>query len=305
MNGQNSSRRDFLKLVAGVSAGALAGCKPRTTEPLYKISLAQWSLNRHFWSDRLDRRDFARISKQEFGVDAIEYVNQFYFDTLNDELVKDLKDRSESEGVKNLLIMCDREGMLGHPDETERAKSVANHHRWADAAHALGCHSIRVNAFSEGTFEDQMKYAADGLNQLSAYCAPLGLDVIVENHGGLSSHGGWLAGVMKLTDNPRVGTLPDFGNFIINRETGESYDVYKGTAELMPYAKGVSGKTFNFDEEGNETSWDYRRLMQIVVDSGFRGYVDIEYEGENPDEFAGIRKTKALLERLRDELSAG
>ena len=227
----------------------------------FKISLAQWSLNRAFFAGDLDVLDFARIAREKFGIGAIEYVNQFYFKTLSDALVADLRQRVEDQGVESLLIMIDGEGALGDPDSAARRKAVENHHRWADAAHALGCHSIRVNASSSGSWDDQMKLAADGLNQLAGYCEKLGLNVLVENHGGLSSNAEWLTGVMKLADNPRVGTLPDFGNFVIDKETGESYDRYKGMAELMPFAKAVSAKSFEFDEDGNETTMDYARIM--------------------------------------------
>lgn len=265
----------------------------------FKISLAQWSLNRAFFAGDIDVLDFARIAREKFGIEAIEYVNQFYFKTLNDSLVADLRQRAEDQGVKSLLIMIDGEGALGDPNDMARRAAVENHHRWADAAKALGCHSIRVNASSAGSWNEQMKLAADGLNQLAGYCEKLGLNVLVENHGGLSSNAEWLTGVMKLADNPHVGTLPDFGNFIIDRETGERYDRYKGMAELMPYAKAVSAKSYGFDDEGNETSMDYARILKIVTDAGYNGWVGIEYEGDDHSEEEGIQLTLQLLERVR------
>ncbi|MEC8988003.1 MAG: TIM barrel protein, partial [Verrucomicrobiota bacterium] len=182
-------------------------------------------------------------------------------------------------------------------------KAVQNHHKWADAAKFLGCHSIRVNAATtgNGSFEEKQKLAADGLRSLSEYGAKHDLNVIVENHGGLSSNGAWLAGVMKIVDLPNCGTLPDFGNFNIGG--GKMYDRYKGVAELMPFAKAVSAKSHDFDAEGNEEHTDYRRMMRIVLDAGYRGYVGIEYEGGKVDADKGINLTKALLERVRDELS--
>lgn len=301
----DKTRRQFLK-TSGLAASFAA--LPLLSQSIlaankgelpYKISLAQFSLHRAFRSGKEDPVDFARISKNVFGIDAIEYVNQFYFDTLNDKLVAELKTRSQGEGVRNLLIMCDHEGALGDPDKELRKIAVQNHYRWADAAHALGCHSIRVNAQSAGNWDEQMKFAADGLNQLSEYCEKLDLNVIVENHGGFSSNGRWLSGVMKLADNPRVGTLPDFGNFITNRETGETYDKYKGVEELMPYAKAVSAKAYNFNEKGEEPDIDFYRMMKMVVDAGYSGYVGIEYEGKDDDEVKGIKLTQRLLEKVR------
>ena len=300
------NRRQFItqSAVAGAALASpsfsnkvLAGDRP-----LYKISLAQWSLNRAFFGGDLDVLDFARIAREKFGIGAIEYVNQFYFKTLNDSLVADLRQRAEDQGVESLLIMIDGEGKLGNPDKAARMQAVENHHRWADAAHALGCHSIRVNASSAGSWDEQMKLAADGLNQLAGYCEKLGLGVLVENHGGLSSNAEWLTGVMKLADNPHVGTLPDFGNFIIDRETGESYDRYRGMAELMPFAKAVSAKSYGFDESGNETTIDYARVLKIVTDAGYNGWVGIEYEGDDHSEEEGIQLTRQLLERVRQQL---
>jgi sugar phosphate isomerase/epimerase len=197
--------------------------------------------------------------------------------------------------------MCDGEGRLGDPDENARTRAVQNHHRWVDAAKFLGCHSIRVNAASAGSYDEQMKLAADGLASLTDYGASSGLNVIVENHGGLSSNGAWLAGVMKLVDNPRCGTLPDFGNF--NLGGGKSYDRYQGVQELMPFAKAVSAKSHVFDEDGNETRTDYRKMMKIVLDANYHGFVGIEFEGGGSEQ-DGILATKALLEKVREEFSA-
>jgi sugar phosphate isomerase/epimerase len=193
--------------------------------------------------------------------------------------------------------MCDNEGYLGDPDDAKRTKAVENHHKWVDAAKFLGCHSIRVNAHSEGPREEQAKLATDGLRRLAEYGASHDIGVIVENHGGLSSDGAWLAGVIKAVDLPNCGTLPDFGNF-------GDYDRYKGVRELMPYAKGVSAKSHEFDEQGNEVRTDYSKMMKIVLDAGYHGYVGIEWEGEKPeDEKKGVMLTKRLLERVRDQLS--
>ena len=300
------SRRQFIASSAVTGAAlanpylsrqVLAGEKP-----LFKISLAQWSLHKSIFDGVHDPVDFAKIARGKFGIEAIEYVNQFYFDTLNDKLVKTLRERADGEGVISNLIMVDGEGDLGAPDKDVRRQAVENHYRWADAAHVLGCQSIRVNARSTGSWDEQMKLAADGLRDLANHCEKLDLSVLVENHGGLSSNAQWLTGVMKLADHEGVGTLPDFGNFIIDRETGESYDRYLGTAELMPFAKAVSAKTYDFDEEGKETTIDYLRMMAVVVNAGYSDWVGIEYEGETLPEEEGILKTMHLLERVRMQL---
>jgi sugar phosphate isomerase/epimerase len=215
-----------------------------------------------------------------------------------------MKQRAADEGVKSLLIMVDGEGNLGDPDAAARSKAIENHHKWVDAAKFLGCHSIRVNAASSGSYQEQQQLAADGLRRLSEYAKPMGLNVIVENNGGLSSNGAWLAGVIKGVGMENCGTLPDFGNFFIKRGPNpEEYDRYLGVEELMPYAKAVSAKTHDFDDAGNEIHTDYEKMMRIVVDQfGYSGYVGIEYEGDKLSEMEGIRKSKELLERVAAKL---
>ena len=278
----------------------------------FEISLAQWSLHRSLYSGELDHLDFAKISKENFGIDAIEYVNSFFFEKAEDKsYLKEMKNRADDYGVKSLLIMCDNEGSLGDPDNQKRQKAVENHYKWHEAAKYLGCHSIRVNAYlteslhglevgdytKTGSYENQVSLAADGLRKLTEFGANLGINTIVENHGGLSSDGAWLASVMKAVDHPMCGTLPDFGNFRI--EGDRWYDRYKGVKELMPYAKAVSAKSHDFDSNGNETQTDFFRMMDIVIDAGYSGYVGIEYEGSGMDEMSGIKATKDLLERVK------
>lgn len=294
-------------LVASASVAGLGGCATAgsASRPWFEISLAEWSLHRMIRNERkLTNLDFPRVARRDFDISAVEYVNQFFMDKARDEAyLRELKLVCDSEGIRSLLIMCDGEGNLGDPSTERRAEAVLNHHKWADAARFLGCHSIRVNAATgnTGSFDEQQKRAADGLARLGEYCATLGLNAIVENHGGLSSHGGWLAGVMRMVNKTNVGTLPDFGNFAINRQTNEQYDRYQGTMELMPFAKGVSAKSYDFDEVGEEKTIDFRRMLRIVKEAGYRGYIGVEYEGDGLSEYDGIRATKKLLETVRTE----
>jgi len=211
-----------------------------------------------------------------------------------------MKMRADDLGIESLLIMCDNEGSLGNPDPTSRTKAIENHYKWAEAAKLLGCHSIRVNASSEGTYTNQIELAADGLRRLTEFGDSIGINTIVENHGGLSSNGKWLSEVMEKVNHPRVGTLPDFGNFRL--EGDEWYDRYKGVQELMLYAKAVSAKSHEFDLNGNEIKTDYYKMMKIVLESGYNGYVGIEYEGSNHTEIEGIRLTLDLLKKVRDSI---
>lgn len=311
-------RRGFLHGV--LAAGALLGAgvrpafadepapkgvprEPAAGEPLFRISLAQWSLHRALEKGELDTPGFVRAARADYGLDAVEYVNKFLKDRAGSaEKTAELAKICADGGVKSLLIMCDGEGRLGDPDAKARGAAIENHRKWLDMAKALGCRSIRVNAASEGSREEQTKLAADGLRRLADLGAAADLDVLVENHGGISSDGAWLAGVMRAAAHPRLGTLPDFGNFHLG--DGKWYDRYLGVEELMPFAKAVSAKSHAFDAEGNETGTDYRRMLRIVVGAGYRGHVGIEFEGGGISEREGVLATKRLLERVHGEIVA-
>src|SRR5215210_5986243 len=277
-------RREFLELsVRTAAALGLASCVPpgtlaSSTNPWFRISLAEWSFHKAIFAGQMSHLEFARVAKTDFGIEAVEYVNQFFKDKARDQAyLADMKRRAADAGVESRLIMIDGEGALGDADAAERTKAVENHYKWVEAAQFLGCFAIRVNAASSGTYDEQMDRAADGLQRLAQFGATHSIAVIVENHGGLSSNGQWLAGVIRKVNLPTSGTLPDFGNF--NLGNGQEYDRYKGVAELMPFAKAVSAKSHDFDAAGNETHTDYRRMMKIVADAKYRGYVGIEYEG--------------------------
>jgi len=269
----------------------------------FEISLAEWSFHRQLESNQMTNLDFPAKAKNEFDISVIEYVNSFFKDKAADTAyLNELLQRCKDNGVKNQLIMIDNEGMLADLDDKKRQEAVENHYKWIDAAKYLGCAMVRVNAFGEGNPEDVQQAAADGLNRLSEYAEKVGIQITVENHGGVTSNGEWLAGLMKLTNNKNVGTLPDLGNFCIRWEGSwsnckEMYDRYKGVTEIMPYAKGISAKTINFDANDNCVETDYARMLKIIKDAGFKGYMGIEYGGEQLSEDEGVRKTKELLLR--------
>ncbi len=303
INSNNSRRKFITSLSASLAASSLlSNADHHKKKQLFEISIAEWSLHKSLFGKKISNLDFPVVAKKEFKISAVEYVNQFFKDKATDKnYLNELKKICDNEGVKSLLIMCDGEGKLGDPDKNKRISSVNNHKRWIEAAKHLGCHSIRVNASSSGSYDDQQKFAADGLSRLSEFASTHGLNVIVENHGGLSSNGQWLSGVMKSVNMKNCGTLPDFGNFRIGG--GKTYDRYKGVKELMPFAKAVSAKSHDFDDNGNEIHTDYHKMMKIVIDAGYRGYVGVEYEGSKLSEYDGIKATKKLLESVREKLS--
>jgi len=293
-------RRAFLGAAAAAALAPAAARAFAAPDPPFRISLAEWSFHRAIAAGKLDARDFAPVAKRDFGIEAVEHVNTFFKDKAGDfAYLADMKKRADDAGVRSLLIMIDGEGELADADDERRRRAIENHFRWIAAAKFLGCHSIRVNAGGGGTREEQAARAAESLHRLGDMGETYGIDVIVENHGGASSNGAWLAGVMKAAAHRRVGTLPDFGNFRV--DANEEYDRYKGVAELMPFARAVSAKSYDFDERsGNETTIDYPRMVKIVLDAGYRGHLGIEYEGNRLSEPDGIRATQALLVRIRD-----
>ena len=293
------NRRTF---ISGLTASAALAMTPSCLSPspnkLFDISLAQWSLHRMLRAKKLDNLDFPKFTKETFDIHAVEYVNQFFKDKAKDKkYLAELRVRSTGIGVKNVLIMCDGEGHLGDPDEKKRAQTVENHKKWVEAARFLGCHSIRVNAHAKGSYEEQIKLAADGLTRLSNFAKDFGINVIVENHGGNSSNGKWLKSVMETVNLPNCGTLPDFGNF-------HKYDRYQGVTETMKFAKGVSAKSHDFNEKGEEIHTDYEKMLKIVLDAGYRGYIGVEYEGKKTGEVEGIKLTRDLLIRMRNKFSS-
>jgi sugar phosphate isomerase/epimerase len=271
----------------------------------FSYSLAQWSLHRALEDKTLDPLDFASKAK-ELGFTGIEYVSSFYAEKVLDTMyMAELKKRAEQNNIKSLIIMVDGEGDLAVMDEQKRNEAVENHYKWVDAAAFLGCHSIRVNLFGTGTETEMADASVLALKKLSVYGKQKNINIIVENHGGQSSHGIWLKSVISRVNMPNCGTLPDFGNFCLQRENNErwntpcikEYDRYKGIKELIPYAKGVSAKSYGFDASGNETTIDYALMAEIVKASDFQGFVGVEWEGNDISEEEGIKKTLELVKK--------
>ncbi|UII80392.1 sugar phosphate isomerase/epimerase [Flagellimonas sp. CMM7] len=320
----NMDRRKFMQTTAILSVPLLFGCNLPTSKK-QRLALSQWALHRAIFGNSkedyaqwekwlttdpdqvlkgtLDPLDFPSIAKNTYGFDAVEYVNTFFY-RKDEAYFKELKNRSDDVGVTNLLIMVDQEGMLGDPDPKKRKESVQRHKRWLSNAAILGCHSIRVNAHSSGTKEEQQSYVIESLTKLCNLAKPLNLDILIENHGGMSSEPNWLLDTIKKTNKPNLGTMVDFDNFKYSETkiwNGElTYDRYEGVALLLPYAKSVSAKSYAFDDSGLEKTIDFKRMVQLIKDSGFKNYISVEYEGEGEDSLSekdGILATKKLLEQ--------
>jgi sugar phosphate isomerase/epimerase len=294
-------------------------CRPKSSQPVketkaidWKISLAQWSLHKSLESGEINAFDFPLIASRDYNIQAVEYVNSFYKEVATDpNYWTELRKRTDSLGITNLLIMVDEEGDLGSADSDQRQKAVENHYKWVDAAAILGCHSIRVNAFGQGSKEEMKGFMIDALKKLGTYASDKGINVLIENHGLYSSDGRWVASLIETVNRPNVGTLPDFGNWCTSHKWGstqegkdcdKAYNRYQGVRALMPFAQGVSAKSYAFDAEGNETTIDYDKMLSIVKETGFSGYIGIEYEGSELTEAEGIKATKMLLEKTINEM---
>lgn len=312
------SRRSFIKeTILGTGALMMAPSfrLQGSSDPDIRISLAEWSFHRALETGKMDHLDFPARAKNEFGISVVEYVNGFFGGTKmnfkeaakNKAYLNEMLKKSQDAGVLNHLLMCDDEGPLSSTNEKERLESVENHKKWIEAAKILGCLTVRVNLHGEGNPEDRKKASIDSLSRLGEFANSMKVNVVVENHGSVTSNAEWLTDVMKKVSLNNVGTLPDFGNFCISHPWGtiqegcaDMYDIYKGIELLLPFAKGVSAKTYDFDSKGEQPLLDYKRLTGIVKASGFKGYIGIEYEGINQPEDEGVRNTLKLLKKYID-----
>ncbi|MEO1321891.1 MAG: TIM barrel protein [Pseudomonadota bacterium] len=302
---------------------------PGASEPRFKYSFAQYALHRKIgsggplWRRHAKRLHFAlteRFSdffqtplqplyfpefvRETFDIGAVEYVSTFYRGLGEDMAYwTEMKKRADGAGVESVLIMVDGEGAIGDPNTDVRKQTALNHRKWVDIAAFLGCHAIRVIAETDNAlpFEEQHKLVLDGLNQLADYSTKQNINLVIENKGGYSQHGAWLAELMHKANSPHIGTLPDFGNFTL--PDGTKYDGVKGVEELIPYAQGVSVKAFGFDAEGNENTLDFEGMMKVVIESDFRGFLGLEFEGSGMNEIDGTIATRALVDRLIEKYS--
>ena len=310
-----ATRRTFLKQTL-FGAGALMIAPSLDMKSFrdsgLKISLAEWSLHRALEAGKIDHLDFPSIAMKDYQISTVEYVNGFFggkkmdFKVAgkNSDYLRELLKRSKDAGVFNHLIMVDDEGPLALPDDKVRLQAVDDHKKWIEAAKFLGCLTVRVNLHGDGSPDAKKAASVDSLSRLGEFAKPMNINIVVENHGHESSNGAWVADVMKLVNKPNVGTLPDFGNFCLSQDWGSTqdectdyYDRYRGVKEMLPFAKGVSAKTYDFDSNGEQPKMDYKRLLDIVKASGFTGYIGVEFEGNTQPEEEGIRKTKLLLEK--------
>jgi len=269
----------------------------RSAAPKFRISLAQWSLHRAIQSRMITNLDFPRIAREQFGIEGLEFVNGLW-EAPTQDYIRRLKANMQKTGAQAVLLMVDGEGMMGHSERATRMKAALSHRKWVEIAAELGCHSIRTNMYPDKQpttppeIDEFVKRCSESFNNLCGYAAAFKINVIIENHGGISSNPDVVVQLMKAVNLPNFGTLPDFGNF------PKEIDRYEAVRKLMPFAKGVSFKCYDFGADGRETTLDLDRMMKIVFEAGYHDWVGIEYEGNRLTEFEGIQAAKRALERL-------
>lgn len=331
MNDAPLSRRRFVQSAGAVAALGATGAwriAIGQDEPLFRISLAHWSYHKAIFGDSrsnwtwfiktlhsdpdgvllgpMDPRDLA-VRAREHGIEAVDYSNTLFFGHASDRpYLAEMKRRAEGEGVSAQLITCGELGRLGAADPDKRRQAVENHKPWLEAAAYLGCHSIRADAYGDGTYLEQLERTSEGVHALCEKADEIGLDVLLENHGESSNNGAWLAMVIETVNHPRLGVLADFGNWFLggwNNDPPRWYDRYQGLRDIAPYTRSVSAKSHGFDEDGQELQTDFAEAMRILLEAGFRGYASVEFEGDHMSEDEGVAATKRLLEAVREELS--
>ncbi len=292
-------RRHFLQagLAAGLAPLVPASSAAQAPARKFRVSLAQWSLHKAIQSRLITNLDFPRIAREQFGIEGLEFVNALW-EAPTHGYVQRLKDNMRKTGTQAVLIMCDNEGFLGSPDKAARLQAADNHRQWVDIAAELGCHSIRTNMYpgqrqpsTPAEIDAFLGHCAESFARLCEYARARQVHVIIENHGGISSNPDVVARLMKSANLANLGTLPDFGNF--PKET----DRYEAVRKMMPFAKGVSFKCYDFTPDARETTIDMDRMMKIVFDAGYKDWVGIEYEGQRMTEFEGIQAARRCLER--------
>jgi L-ribulose-5-phosphate 3-epimerase len=312
------SRRDLLGGAAAAAMAAfLTGTHSTHAAPASdEISLAAWSLVRSFRNGKWKLVDLPRICRENLGIGALEFVNQFFENPVL-QYLQTVKRAGKQYEVKFVRIMVDGEGEMAAVEKKDRLASARAHRKWVDIAYELGCADIRCN-MRGGTPDwkndkDLVKRAAEAFNDLLEYARPANIDILIENHGGASSDPDTLVAVMKAVNNPHFGTLPDYGNVNLGD------DRYEVMRKILPYAKGVSVKAA-WTADGNNVFGDLEKLIKITQESGFHGFWGIESSynllrgqprpGERPaapppappeqvwaDELKGVQMTKAVLER--------
>ena len=328
-------RRNFIQTTIAASLGIpLMGSNLISDSLLndqnIKISLQCYSFASSLFTKKMNIIDFPKIVREDFNIDAAEYWNRPMVEKRRDSnFIRELNKRTNDYGLENTFMLVDlinfqtgESKSLCSRDKIERNFAIEEHKEWIEFSKAIGCKGIRVNLWSDNMTRSEVKsISQDSLGELLEFSNKINMSIVIENHGGYTSDAKWLIDLIKSINHPKLGTLPDFGtrNFCIKRapktESGifgsqcvDQYDKYKGVKEMLPYAKGISAKSHTFNNDGEEMSTDYKKMINLIKASGFNDYIAIEYEGAIMALYAkgnskflssheGILATKKLIEK--------
>jgi L-ribulose-5-phosphate 3-epimerase len=284
----NISRRNFFEKSVALGGAALAApslLKSELMEPTPRmikddISLAQWALVDEVKSGKWKTVDFAKIAKNDFGLNGIEFVNTL-FEVTTEGYLRRLKKNAADNGVTMVLIMVDDEGDGCSATKEERRQFEINHRKWIDAAAYLGCKAIRTNCRGpQGVSkEEALKYSIETYQMMMEYAVPAKISVLIENHGGISNDAGWMVSLMKEVNNLYFGTYPDW------RAPADNFDNVDYLLKMLPYAGGMSYRNQPTEELT-------AKMIRLAKDSGYRGWYGIESSGREE-----IKKGIALLRK--------
>ncbi|MDP9380017.1 MAG: sugar phosphate isomerase/epimerase [Chloroflexota bacterium] len=264
-----------------------------------QLAVSSWSLRSHInnepsWTGRpVGARDFPvyefpRYVKETFGVDAVE-VCEIHIPRPDAARLDQLKESLQSSDVRVVNVPIDV-GDISQPDATKREHDLKLIEFWLDVAAYLGSPAARVNSGS-GNLES----AIESYQRLARYGEQVGVRLVLENHGGLSADLGNIQRMLESVPS-NFGTSPDFGNFPEEKR-------YDGLALMVPRAAVVHAKTYDFNAAGEFHNFDFARCLSIVRDSGFDGYLSVEFEGKG-DQPQGVRQTIDLIRRLEPSVQA-
>lgn len=269
------TRRSFIKKTAILGAAgvlspaiiknSMAIATPRMSYD--DISLAQWALVDEIRAGKWKNLDFPKISREDFGLNGIEFVNTL-FEVPTNSYLNQLRKNADDHGVSMVLIMVDAEGDGCEPTAALRKQFDINHRKWIDIAHYLGCHAIRTNCRGPKDVDkkEALKWAAESYNMLLEYSQQAKISVVIENHGGVSNDPDWMVELMQEVNNLYFGTYPDW------RRPSDDFDNLDYLKKMLPWAGGMSYRNQPTEELT-------AKMISLCKDSGYKGWYGIESSG--------------------------
>lgn len=258
------------------------------------LSCETYSLRSYFGSKEITYLTVPKLLKQ-MGIPGVTY-NDIWMESWDNAYLDRIKRACREAGVKITGLIC--EGNLATQDEAKWEEQIRTDEKKMRAAAYLGAPIVRLNI---GGLGDEKLDATIGVQRVIAafkrllpLAKELNVKMTIENHGGVSKKADWILEIIKGTDPKWVGACLDFGNWPDEIRNSES-------AKLAPYAYHTHVKCHTFTSEGEDTNKDYKYLLGLLKNSGYRYAVSIEYEGPD-DQKVGVAKSRDLILKYWPEL---